>query len=957
MLLASVTGSAAQNPAPARPGAPASTAAPRPAAAANDAAPLPLDPAIRSGTLPNGLTYYVRRNGKPEKHVLLRLAVKAGSIDEAEDQRGLAHVLEHMAFNGSTHFKPGELVSYLESIGSRFGPHVNASTSYDETIYMLDVPTDREGAIGRAFEALSDYAGGITLDPKEIDKERGVVMEEWRLRQGAGMRMLQPQLAAIYGDSRYLQRLPIGTPEILQTFTPARLRDFYRTFYRPDRMGVVVVGDVDPAAMERLVREHFGPLRAAARAARPAYPIPTHQETRYASVSDPEAQGSSVTLIHKLPLETLRTAADYRRVLMQSLVHQMMNQRFAEIARRPNAPFLRAGSGTDTFGRTVEAFTVSAQVQDGTTAAGLTAIAQEVARVRQHGFGEGELARGKASMTASYERAYNERDKSESDDFASELVRHFLEGEAAPGIATELQLVRRFLPAITVAEVGALAKELLPETNRVVLATAPQKTGVAPVTEVALREALGAGATAAVTAWLDETTGRELMPNPPAGGTVRSRREIPELGVTVLSLSNGAEVWLKPTDFRNDQIVFSAYGKGGTSELTTRAAYVNASLATSLVGAAGIGGFSPTDLGKVLAGKIATASAFISDYTQGLSGSSTPKDLETALQLLHLNVTAPNQDRTAFDLLKRRLEASLANREQNPAAVFGDRVRRVNTLDHFTSRPLSTEDLATLDPEQMLAFYKGRFANAANFTFFFVGAFKVDEVAPLLARYIGSLPSRGTADAQYGQQLLQFPPSVVRDVVRKGREPRSQTAITFFSDTVLEEFEVHRLRAATAVLQTRLREILREELGGTYSVGVGYSDTSPVAGYGTTAVQFGSSPENVDKLTGAVMQEVERLRREGPSLTDVQAIKQAEKNELETSLRQNGYWLNSLQSMHILGRDARRILLRIERAESLSQENIHAALRKYLPADRHTVVTLMPETSGAPGAPAAAPSR
>ena len=905
-------------------------------------APLPLDLAISTGTLPNGLTFFIRHNALPNDRVMLRLAVKAGSIDEADDQRGLAHVLEHMAFNGTAHFKPGELVSYLESIGAQFGAHVNAYTSFDETVYMLDVPTEKAGVLERGFEALSDFAGGLTLDPAEIDRERGVVIEEWRGRLGAGTRMQEPQLKALFGASRYIDRLPIGTPEILKSFPPQRLRDFYQAHYRPDRMAVIVVGDIEVAAAEALVRKNFSGMSARPPAARPVYEIPTHQETRYVSVSDKEAQASSVTVMYKRPLTELRTMAQYRQSLAEGMVFQMINSRFSEIARQPDAPFLGASAGDDTLGRTVEAFSVSARVKDGAVASGLSAITQEMTRVRQHGFGEAELDRARRSTLAGFERAYNERDKSQSSPLAAELVRHFLNAEAAPGIAIEVDLARKFLSTITAAELAALARGMVPENNQVVIASAPEKAGLAAVTEPMLREALRAGVTATVTPWRDEMSGRALLAKAPTPGTVSSRREIAEIGVSVLTLSNGVEVWLKPTDFRNDQIIFTSYARGGLS-LATPAEYNNAALSSSLVSMAGVGGFTPTDLGKLLAGKIANASPSVSSTTQGIGGSSTPKDLETALQLVYLEFTAPNADPTAFTLLKQRLEATLANQAQSPGAVFSERVRRINTVDHYTSRPLKTEDLASLDPNRMMEFYKQRFANAADFTFFFVGAFKVEEITPLLATYLGSLPSRGARDAKIGDLQLQFPAGIVREKVTKGQEPRSQTVMTFFADTGLDELETHRVQAATSVLEMRLRDILREKLGGTYSVGVGYSNTSPQPGYGTTSVQFGSAPENVESLTAAVMSEIERLQKEGPSAADVQAIKEQEKNGLQEALLQNGYWLNSLQATHLLGRDARRIPLRTERTDSLSQQNIHEALRKYFPIQRHTIVTLMPE--------------
>jgi zinc protease len=913
--------------------------------AQNPAAPLPLDPAIRTGKLPNGLTYFIRKNARPEKRALLRLAVQAGSIDEDEDQRGLAHMLEHMAFNGSAHFRPGELVSYLESIGARFGPHVNAYTSFDETVYMLDVPTDKAGALNRGFEALSDFAGGASLTDAEIDRERGVVIEEWRGRLGAGTRMQQPQMDAVFGaTSKYAQRLPIGLPDTLRTFNPDRLRDFYRTHYRPDRMAVIVVGDIDPDAMEQQIRRNFEAFRSTSTAAHVVAAVPPHDETRYVTLTDPELQGSSVSITHKRPLQPLRSGADYRRLLTRSLLSQMWNARFNEMSRQPDAPFLNAGAGGGSVSRTVESFDVSARVKDGGIERGLAAIASEIGRVKQFGFNQPELDRAKASLLARYERLYNERDKAESDGFASELITYYLTGEAAPGIETELKLAREFVPSITVAEVSGVARALLPDTNRVVIATAPQKPGLTQVTDVALREALRTGASATVTAWADSVAGRELLAKAPTGGSITGRREIPELGVTVLTLSNGVNVWLKPTDFRNDQIAFTSFARGGTSTVGEKD-YWNASYATSLVGLGGFGGLSPTDRSKLLAGKLASSSPYISTYTHGVQGNASPRDLETALQLTYLDFTAPNKDVNAFQLMKRQLEARVANQGQSPGQVFSEKVRALNTMNHYTSRPFKAEDIEKLDPEAMLKFYQDRFANAANFTFFFVGAFKVDDVSPLLAKYLGSLPSKGTADSQSGALRLQFPSEVRRETVAKGREPRSQTVISFFADASNDEFEAHRLQAATSVLENKLRDILREELGGTYSVGAGYSNILPETGYGMTTVQFGSSPENVQKLTDAVLKELDRLRRDGPSEADVNAVKEAEKNDLQEAYKTNNFWLGSLQTAAILNRDPKRIALRVERAESLSVENVHAAFKKYFPENRYTVVTLNPETA------------
>jgi len=932
--------------APARSQAAASPSAPlddaRGVPSASPGTKLPLDPAIHVGKLPNGITYLLRHNERPAKRVSLRMAVKAGSIDEADDQRGLAHMLEHMAFNGSAHFKPGELVAYFESVGVAFGPHVNAYTSYDETVYMLDVPTDRAGALDHGLQALADFAGGMSLEDKEIDKERGVVLEEWRQRLGVASRLQGITDRAVYGASKYAERLPIGLPETIQKAPYQRVRDFYRQNYTPDRIGVMIVGDLDVAAAEQLVRQYFGVIPARKSAKRPVYPVPPHKDTRVAVATDPEAQSSSASVFHTRPLRKSLTVGDYRRDLVRSLFEAMLNARLGEIARRPDAPFLGASAGDDTLGRTVEAFGVSARVNDGGIPKGIDALEQELARVRQFGFGDAELERVKKATLASYDRAYNERATSENPGFASELVALFLNEVPAPGIATEYELAKRFIPTITTTETAALARELVTETNRVVIAVAPDKKGVTPPTETAVREALRSGAAATLTAWRDESNGKALMPNKPAPGTITARRQIPEIGVTILSLSNGAQVWLKPTDFKNDQIVFTGYAKGGTTNVP-EADYRNVTLMTNLIGTSGVGGLSPVDLGKLLSGQIANASLSMGPFTHGASGGSTPKDLETSLQLLYLSFTAANHDADAFELMKRRLRANLANQGQSPGAVFGERVRLVNTVNHFSARSMKVEDVDALDQAKIEAFYKSQYANAADFTFFFVGAFDVDNIAPLLATYIGGLPSQGTPSSTYSNARLQFPTSVKKEIVNKGQEPKAQTVISFFADTGLNELEMHRLRAATDILERHLRDQLREELGGTYSVGVDYSNTLPQPGYGTTSIQFGSSPDRVDSLVATVMTELDRLRRDGPNADDVQKVKETEKEGLETSFKQNGFWLGALQTAQMLGWDPVSIIHRTERTDTLTAENIHEAFRKYFPADRYTQLTLLPE--------------
>ena len=904
---------------------------------------VPFDAAVTTGTLPNGLKYYVRRNTRPANRVLLRLAVKTGSIDEADDQQGLAHVLEHMAFNGSAHFKPGELISYFESTGARLGPHVNAYTGFDETVYMLDLPSDKPEIVEKGLTAFADFAGGLTLDPKEVDQERGVVVEEWRGGLGAGSRIRDKQIPVLFYKSRYAERLPIGKPEILKAFPVARLRAFYDTFYRPERMAVVATGDMDQRKLEDMVKAAFGGLKNRA----PAPPertvdVPLHQETLVSIVTDNEITQSSVSLVRKRPRDSSSTVGDYRRSLVQRFFEQMLNDRFDELSRRPDAKFLGAGIFGEGLSKTVETVSLGANVQSGKIAEGLASVALEAKRAREFGFGPGELERAKKWMAAFYERAYTERDKTESGSFAQEYVNHFLEGEPAPGIDYEYKLVQQLLPGITAAEVTALAKTLLATESRVILATSPQKADVAVPSEEALRSALAGAEAAAVTPWNDTTATRELVERKPDPAAIVSTRKVDEVGLTIVKFANGVEAWLKPTDFKNDQVVFSLQAMGGTS-LAAPADYVEASLASTYVTLSGAAGMKALDMQKVLAGKLASASPFASLSTHGFSGSAAPAQLETALQLLYARFTQPGDDPEAFELMKRQLGAFVANRLDAPAAVFGDKVEEVNTSGHYTSKPLTVERVNALDRAKMLAFYKQRFANAADFTFFMVGAFKTDEALPLVARYVGGLPSTGTPASAFKNAGITFPDANKDVTVEKGREPKSETVISFFADPPgSDPLEQERVLAAADVLEIALRDILREELGQTYTVSADVSQNLPQRGDGHVQVSFSASPDNIQKMTARVLQEVQRLQQEGPSADLVNRAKETAKRNYETQLRTNGYWLARFQAVNMWKQDPVMIARRVERIETLTPAVVQEAFKKYFPADRRTVITLLP---------------
>jgi zinc protease len=909
---------------------------------------IPFDTAVRTGTLPNGLKYFVRQNSRPARRVLLRLAVKAGSLNEADDQRGLAHLVEHMAFNGSDHFKPGEVFSYFESVGARLGPHVNAFTSFDETVYMLELPTDRPDVVGKGLTALADFAGGLTLATSEIDKERPVVIEEWRLGLGASSRIRDKQLPLLFYRSRYAERLPIGKPDIIRNAPAARLRAFYDTWYRPDHMAVIAVGDIDPPQMQRDIQSTFTPLKARApAAAEPDHEVPLHQQLLVNVGTDPELTRSNVQIVHKRPREGQQRVADYRRDLVQRTIDHMLDERLDELVRKPDAKFLGAGASNSSLSREIATFTLAAGVQDGRLEDGIGALAVEARRVREFGFGASELDRAKKWMTAFYERAYTERDKTESGSFAQEYLNYFLIDEPSPGIEYEYRLAQQVVPSITAAEVSAMAKSLLGDDSRVVLAVSPQKPGIRIPSDADLQTALTSAATVAVTAWNDTSTTRGLMEHLPTAGTVTSRRTLDDLGMTIVKLSNGVEAWLKPTDFKNDQVLFSLEALGGTS-LAPPADYTDASLAPAFVQFAGAGGLKALDLQKVLTGKLVRATPFITLSTHGVQGSATPAELGTALQLLYQQITAPGDDPEAFALLQRQLDATVANRGRSPGQVFSEKLSQVNSSGHYTSEPLTPERVASLHRETMTAFYRQRFANAADFTFYMVGAFTVDAVLPLVAQYVGALPSTGQRTSKYRDVGMHFPETLVREKVVAGQEPRGQTVISFFADPPPDPVEQEQMNEALAVLEIALRDILREDLGQTYNVGVGLAQALPQRGGGHIQVRFGAAPENIEGMTARVMQEITRLQDEGPSENLTNRAKETARRGYETALRQNEYWLGRLQTINMLGRNPSEILTRTQRIDAVTPQILQGVFKRYFPADRMTIVTLLPSTATKP---------
>lgn len=903
---------------------------------------IPVDPRITVGRLPNGLRYWIRENREPKNRAELRLIVNAGSVLEDEDQRGLAHVVEHLAFNGTTHFPQQKLVDFMESIGMRFGSDLNAFTSFDQTIFMLQIPTDTPAIMDNAFLILEDWAHNVTFDPKAIDKERGIILEEWRLGQGAEARIRDKQIPILLAGSRYAERLPDGKPEIIANFSYDTLKRFYRTWYRPDLMAVIAVGDFDRAAVEARIKKQFGPLTTPPGAApRPEYPVPDHDGTLFALAPDKEASQSIVAVYHKLPAADQSTVGSYRRMLVERLFNDMINERLGEIAQKPDPPFLGAISSRGRFVGSKDVYVLSALVGDGGIPRGLRALYTEGERVARFGFTATELERRKGVALRYFERALVEKETEDTQAYAEEFTRAFLQGEPTPGIQYEYDLHKQFLPGITLDEVNALAREWMTDRNRVVMASFPDKPSVPAPTEAGLRAVLEEVKSQEISAYEDKTSDAPLIPQEPAPGSIVSRREIPAVGVTEWTLSNGARVVLKPTTFKEDEIFLRATSAGGVSLAEDRN-LVPANTADQVVPAGGLGAFSAVDLEKKLAGKAVSINPSIGELEEGLTASASPRDAETLFELVYLTFTAPRPDPVVFEVYKAQLKTVLENRTKSPETVFSDTLRTTLQRDQPRFRPMTVDEIPQMDLEKSLAFFRDRFADASDFTFVLVGNLDLAILEPLVCRYLASLPALHRTETWKDWRVAP-PEGVVKRTVEKGVEPKSLTAIVFsgaFRDDAADRINI---RAAAQVLETRLRKLLRETLSGTYDVGVRPSYGRIPREEFRMSIDLGTDPARMDEMSRAIFGEIKRLQKKGPTAAEVDEIRLAESRDYETDSRQNGWWLSELVESYRLGTDPADIIRFPESLKLLTTASLKAAAKTYFNTKRYVQVTLYPE--------------
>jgi len=912
--------------------------------------PMPVDPQITIGRLSNGLRYYIRANRRPEKRAELRLAVNVGSILEDPDQLGLAHVVEHMAFSGTKNIDREKMNALWASFAVSAGPESLANTSFDETIYKLTVPSDSAEAMDTAFLFLEEWAANVAFDPAEIENARGIVLEEWRLGRGADMRAVDTVLPVLFSGSRYAERLTIGTRQSIETFRHAALRRFYADWYRPDLMAVVAVGDFDTSAVESLIRRHFGMIKApAAPRRRPTFDVPDHPTTLYAIATDREATATRVEIYRKLPLRPQGSVGVYRQHIVERLAAAMLTSRFQDMAGQPDAPFVTATTNRRIFVRSKEIATLEAVAKDGAVEAVFDVLLTEAERAARFGFTPSELERQKQQWLRGYERLYAEKDTRPSATLADEYVRNFTLDETLPGIALEYALQQRFLPEISLADVNKAAKDWTGRSSRVVVVTAPEKSGLAVPDEAGLAAVVERVDRREIAAYADSAAGLPLLDKMPQPGRIVRESRHEAAGVTAWALSNGATVALKPTSYQGDEVVFRATSPGGRS-LASDADFVPALTAADAISPSvtGLGNLSAIQLRQTLAGKVARVSPLIDETEEGLTGSGSTKDLDTLFQLIYLSFTQPRGDAAAFAAFAAQQKAALENQQASPEWVFNDTLRAALSQSHPRARSLTSELVDQMNMEKSLAFYKDRFADASNFTFVFAGSFDLETMRPLVERYLASLPALNRKE-RWRDVGIRPPAGSVEKVVRLGVEPKSHVALGFTGPLQYDEAHRATVHALSAVLNASLWTTLQSELGATYSVSVFQASTKVPREEYTIGIDFGCKPDRAEELVRAVLAAIASLKTDLMPDDILTKIRGALLREYESELQQNGFLVNEICERYQSGEDVNASFTRAEHYRALTVEAIREAARKYLDTGRVVKVVLYPRKTPAPG--------
>ena len=916
---------------------------------AQEMPPVPVDPDVRIGKLDNGLTYYIRHNNWPENRAEFYIAQRVGSIQENDDQRGLAHFLEHMAFNGSKHFKGNELLRWCESIGVKFGTDLNAYTSIDQTVYNIsNVPTTREAIIDSCLLILYDWADGLLLEQEEIEKERGVIHEEWRLRTSAQMRMLERDLPMLYPGSKYGYRMPIGLMEIIDNFERPFLQQYYEKWYRPDNQGIIVVGDVDVDKVEQKIKDLFSPIVLPEnRALVTTEPVPDNNEPIIVIDKDKEQQYNIVELLmkHEAFPDTLKGSMVYLLTeYMKNAALSMLNDRLKEYAEKPESPFLQASAsdGNYLLSKTVDAFEVGILPKDGQLEAALTAALTEARRAAEFGFTPTEYNRYKANYISSLDKQYSNKDKRYNSQFVSQYVQHFLNNEPIPSIDYTYTTMKQVVPLLPLEGINALMKELVSQndTNLVVLNFNTEKEGAAYPTAESLKQAVATARAAQIEAYVDNVKDEPLMTTLPAPGKIKSEKKNELFGYSELTLSNGVTVVLKQTDLKKDQVLLNGEGFGG-SGLYSEKDLPNLKMFGDVIEASGLGNFSHTELEKALAGKIASASYSLTATRQHINGSSTPKDVETMLQLVYLYFTNINKDQKSFDNLMQTTEVALKNRLLQPEAVFSDSLTLTIGSHNPRIKPLEVADLAQVDYDRILQIAKERTANAAAYTFTIIGNYDEATIRPLVEQYLGSLPSQKKIEKS-GNLETDYKNVVINSFKNKAETPKAMAVMHWYSKQLPYSLE-NSIKASMVgqILSMEYLKKIREDASAAYTVMSQGSTTRD--DFETTSQILAYCPMKPEKADTALM----IMRDEVAAISKtcdpdkLQKVKEYMLKDHGDQLKTNGYWSGMISTWRKYGLDFHTDYEKVVNAQT--PETIAAFVREVLKAGNRAEIIMMPE--------------
>jgi zinc protease len=869
------------------------------------AQPIPVDPKVRCGKLDNGLTYYIRANQKPKDRAEFFIAQNVGAILEMDNQNGLAHFLEHMAFNGTKNFPGKGIINYLEKNGVKFGENINAYTAQDETVYNLsDVPTVREGIIDSALLVLHDWSGFITLDGKEIDSERGVIREEWRQRTNASSRMRTESSKLKYPGSQYAKRDIIGDTAIINNFAHQTIRDYYKKWYRPDLQAILIVGDVDVDKVEAKIKALFADIPKKENAGeRPVYQIQNNTEPIIAIVKDKEALLTRIDLEYKhdvMPEEMKLSMNGYFFGVANILISKMIGYRFDEIRQQADAPFVDSYAGYGSLVKSKDAFRLIAIPKEGKEIEGLNALLLEGEKIKRFGFTNSELERAKTDFLKGMEVSYNERDNQKNNQLVSEYVRNFLTKEVIPGIEWEYNTTKLIIPQLKVEMVNQLAKSYITDTNLIVSIAAPDKESVKIPSKEMIISAIADAKKAELKAKVEEVLNKPLVKIIPRPGNVSKVATNKSLGTTEWILSNGVKIIFKPTTFKKDEILLSAFSQGGLSKIKNVADLPSAVLATAIVGSNGFGDYSAIDLSKILTGKIASVTPWIEGYKEGFSGSSSVSDFETMLKLVYLNFTSTRKDDDAYTAMMNGYKASLANSATDPRKAFSDSVKLTMTNHNARTVLMSLKTLDLVNQETALSIFKERFAIPADFTFVLTG--NVDPadatVKAAICTYLGGLKTKKGVE-KFTDNNIRKPLGKVNNYFAKEMKVKKASNVILYSAPMA--YNLTNNVTATAigsVLEMRYMESIREKEGGSYGVGVyGGVNKMPVND-AILYMQFDTDPSKQAKLMTIIHSEIAEIVTNGPRLEDVEKVKKNMLKKYAEDIAENEWWKSAVESYY-----------------------------------------------------------